>query len=138
VEWYLLPWQRFAEFSGRSRRREYWIFALYNVVIFFVLYLAGVGFALMHQPGIGAFMYILYFAYALTALIPALACGVRRLHDTTRSGWWILLGFVPVVNIALIVLLVLNGHPGSNRYGPDPKLQGRFAPMDSKRFSPTA
>ncbi|HUA98020.1 MAG TPA: DUF805 domain-containing protein [Terracidiphilus sp.] len=124
MKWYLLAWQRFAEFGGRSRRMEYWIFALINVVVFIVLYLAGTMFALIHQPGIGALCYFLYFAYALAVLVPSISCGARRLHDTNKTAWLLLLGIVPVVNIALLVLLALDGTRGNNQYGPDPKMAG--------------
>ena len=128
MSWYLQVWQRYAEFSGRSRRMEYWIFTLYNVVIFLVLYLAGVGFALVKQPEMGAFMYFAYVAYALAALVPSLACTVRRLHDTGKSGWWVLIALVPIVGaIALLVMMVLEGTPGNNQYGPDPKWNQRGA-----------
>lgn len=59
--------------------------------------------------------------YALAMLLPSLAVGVRRLHDTGKSGWWMLLGFVPLANIALLVFFIQDGTVGANQYGPDPK-----------------
>ncbi|MGH9598809.1 MAG: DUF805 domain-containing protein [Terracidiphilus sp.] len=121
MKWYLLPWRRFAEFSGRARRMEYWTFTLVNCLIVLALYLAGTGFAFRHRPEIGAFMYILCIVFAFATAIPSIACGVRRLRDTGKSGWLILLSVVPIGNIVLIVLLALDGDPGVNRYGPNPK-----------------
>jgi uncharacterized membrane protein YhaH (DUF805 family) len=123
MNWYLLVWQRYAEFSGRSRRMEYWMFTLYNLAIFAALYLAGVAFALIKQPWIGAFMYLLYAAYALASLVPYIACTVRRLHDIDKSGWWLLIALVPAVGgIALLVMAALDGTKGANQFGPDPKV----------------
>ncbi len=128
MSWYLRVWQRYAEFTGRSRRIEFWTFTLYNIAIFAVLYLASVGFALVKQPEMGAFMYFAYFAYALAALVPYIACTVRRLHDIGRSGWWILISLVPLAGaIVLLVMMAINGTRGPNQYGPDPKLTSQPA-----------
>jgi uncharacterized membrane protein YhaH (DUF805 family) len=118
---YLQAWQRFAEFSGRSRRLEYWVFLLIHTVILLVLCLAIGVFGLMKHPLVGAFCAFLAAAYFLAALIPSLAAAVRRLHDTGRSGWWVLLGLIPIVDIALLVLLALDTSPSATRYGPDPR-----------------
>ena len=120
MKWYLLVWQRFAEFGGRSRRMEYWMYTLFYFAIFLALF--GGFFGLAHLQGmVGALCIFLCIAYAIVAFVPGLACAVRRLHDTGKSGWWILLGFVPVADIVLLVFLLLDGTPGANRYGPDPK-----------------
>ena len=144
LEWMLLPFKRYAEFSGRSRRMEYWSFALLNVIVYFILVaimFAG-GFSLdqmaaMQAPGAqmeppGALFYVgagLLAIYALAAFIPNLAVTVRRLHDRNMSGWFVLLfvvlSAIPIVgmlvSIAWLVLMFLPGTPGPNRYGPDPK-----------------
>ncbi len=128
MSWYLQVWQRYAEFTGRSRRMEFWIFFLYNVVILLVLYLASVGFALVNQPEMGASMYFIYFAYALVALVPCVACTVRRLHDIGKNGWWVLLVLVPIIGaLALLAMMTLDGNHGPNQYGPDPKLTSQPA-----------
>ena len=128
MSWYLRVWQRYAEFTGRSRRMEFWTFTLYNIAVFAVLYLASVGFALVKQPELGAFMYFIYFAYALAALVPALSCTARRLHDMNKSGWWVLLVLVPVLGaIVLLVIMAFNGTQGPNQYGPDPKMAAQSA-----------
>jgi uncharacterized membrane protein YhaH (DUF805 family) len=119
MEWYLLVLKRYAEFSGRSRRKEYWMFTLYNTVIYLVLYIAGL--VTLMRSDIYMVFFGLVFLYALAVLVPSLAVAVRRLHDTGKSGWFILIGFIPVVGIALIVLLCLDSAPGDNEYGPNPK-----------------
>ena len=112
MTWYLAVLKNYAGFSGRARRKEYWMFALVNLAIGIVLQLLG---AAIHSQ-------IPYYLYALAVIIPALAVGVRRLHDTGRSGWWLLIALVPLVGaIILIVYLATGGNPGPNAYGPDPK-----------------
>ncbi len=105
MEWYLGPLKKYAEFSGRASRKEYWLFSLWNLPIVFVL-------TLIALP--------LYVLYVLGILLPALAVGVRRLHDTNRSAWWLLLYIVPFGGIAVFVFLCLKGTDGDNDYGPDP------------------
>jgi len=113
VSWYLAVLKNYAGFSGRARRKEYWMFALINLIIAIVLELIGA--AIKTQ--------IPYYLYALAVLIPSLAVGVRRLHDTGKSGWWLLIGLIPIIGaIVLIVFFATEGQPGSNQHGPNPKL----------------
>jgi uncharacterized membrane protein YhaH (DUF805 family) len=123
MEWYLTVLKRYAEFSGRSRRKEYWMFTLYNTVIVTVLYIAGL--VTLLRGNIYMVFFGLLFLYWLGVLVPSLAVAVRRLHDIDKSGWFLLIGFIPVAGIALIVLLALDGTPGDNRYGPNPKAVGQ-------------
>ena len=122
MEWYLAPWKKFAEFSGRARRREYWTFFLGNMIVVVVLSMIERAMGMAGEYGTG----ILVTLFSLAILIPSLAAAIRRLHDTNRSGWWILLGFIPVIGLVLLVFLLLDGTPGANDYGADPK--GRGAP----------
>ena len=111
--------KKYAVFSGRARRKEYWLFYLLFllVYIFFAIIDAASG-TLDSATGIGALTGILFLA----VLIPQLAVGVRRLHDTDRSGWWLLVGFIPLVGpIVLIVFFCLDGSAGDNRFGENPK-----------------
>jgi uncharacterized membrane protein YhaH (DUF805 family) len=114
MDWYLAVLKKYADFSGRARRKEYWMFTLVQLVIFAVL--AGLGMAAK------AFS-VLYMLYALGTLIPSLAVGARRLHDTSRSGWMLLLGLIPLVGaIIILVFLCQDSAPGDNKYGPNPKM----------------
>lgn len=120
MNWYLMVWKKFTQFSGRSRRKEYWMFFLFNTLIGFVLY--GAGLALM-VSGIGKILLGLYFVYLLAVIIPCLALSVRRLHDTGKSGWWFLIIVIPIVGaLVLLVFMAIRGETGSNQYGQDPKL----------------
>jgi len=113
MNWYLAVLKKYAVFTGRARRTEYWMFVLFNVIIACVL-----GFieSLLGMPG------IISGLYSLAVLIPSLAVGARRLHDTNRTGWWLLIGLVPFIGvIVLIIFFVLPGTPGENSFGPDPK-----------------
>ncbi len=111
MRWYLQVLKKYAVFKGRARRKEYWIFFLVNLIIAFGLgFIEGfVGIAPETDQS------ILGTVYQLAILVPAIAVGVRRMHDTDHSGWWILM---PIVNL---VFAVREGRPGSNRFGPDPK-----------------
>lgn len=109
--------KKYAVFSGRARRKEYWMFVLFATIAYVVL--VGLGYAI-DMVWIG----IVFYA---AILLPALGASVRRLHDTGRSGWWILFGFVPLVGgITLLVFHCLDGEAGENKYGHNPK----FAPVD--------
>ena len=118
MNWYLMVWKKFAQFSGRSRRKEYWMFTLFNLLICLALFILGLVF---RDNALGSIFTGLYFIYALAAFIPSLAVCVRRLHDTGRSGWWFLIVIVPIVSIALLVFMCLDSVPGTNEYGPNPK-----------------
>jgi uncharacterized membrane protein YhaH (DUF805 family) len=125
MEWYLTVWRKYAVFTGRARRREYWLFALANLLV--AVTLVGLDVLAFGQPdegGGGLFAGL----YGLAVLIPSLAVTVRRLHDTDHSGWWLLIIVVPIVGgLVLFVFQVLDGTRGDNRFGPDPK--GRTAPL---------
>src|ERR671913_135219 len=119
LSWYLEALKKYAVFSGRSRRREYWYFVLFNIIVGIVL---GWIDALLGTRGSYAGAGLLSGIYSLAVLIPTLAVSVRRLHDIDRSGWWILIGLVPLIGvIVLLVFALLDGTPGDNRYGPNPK-----------------
>jgi uncharacterized membrane protein YhaH (DUF805 family) len=119
MEWYLMVWKKFAQFSGRSRRKEYWMFFLFNSLIEFALCVLAMVFM---KSGLSAVFYGLCALYMVACVIPAVACSVRRLHDTNKSGWLFLLILIPIVGpIILLVLFMLEGNSRANQYGPDPK-----------------
>lgn len=118
MNWYLQPLKKYAVFSGRSQRTEYWLFALFNWIAGFILGLADGLLGLHSDVGLG----LLGGLYTLALLIPGLAVSVRRLHDTGRSGWWLLIALVPIIGaIVLIVFMATDSSPGENKYGPNPK-----------------
>ena len=118
MNYYLEAWRKFATFSGRARRSEYWMFFLFNMIASMVL------FAVDAVAG----TIFLGTIYAVAAFIPGLAVTVRRLHDTGKSGWWLLIGLIPVIGtIALIVFMFQDSQPGDNQYGPNPKMVAAFA-----------
>lgn len=111
LHWYTDVIKQYAVFDGRAGRPEYWWFFLINTIISVVLDVALRGAA---GQLIGAI-------YTLAVLLPSIGVGIRRLHDTNRTGWWLLVGLIPIVGwIWIIVLLALAGDPGPNRYGPPP------------------
>lgn len=121
MHWYLNVLRQYAVFSGRARRAEYWFFVLFNLIIAFVLGVIDgmAGFTL------GAYeLGLLGTLYGLAVFLPSLAVAVRRLHDTGRTGWWLLIGFIPIIGfIVLLIFLVLDSDPGPNEYGPNPKAE---------------
>ena len=119
MEWYLKVLRNYVNFSGRARRKEYWMFFLINIVVAFGLGLIDGVMSLRSSSGIG----MLGLLYNLFILLPSIAVGARRLHDTGRSGWWQLIGLVPILGvIVLIVWYASEGASGSNAYGDDPKM----------------
>ena len=164
-----MPLKRYADFSGRSRRMEYWMWVLFQILLYVgVMVLAvglvaggaaaGDGGGALAAGGAGMVLMGLYFLAWLAFLVPSIAVGVRRLHDTNRTGWWLLAPVLPslllifaagaslaspenmaasgglamvamllvfVLSIVLLVFMLLDGTPGPNKYGPDPKGRGQ-------------
>jgi len=120
MKWFLIVLRKYADFSGRARRAEYWYYTLFFLLIFFVLSVVdGAADTFNDEVGLG----LLGGLFLLATFLPTLAVTVRRLHDTTRSGWWILLNLVPLVGaIVVLIFTCLDSTPGANKYGPNPKL----------------
>jgi uncharacterized membrane protein YhaH (DUF805 family) len=130
VNWYALAFRRYFNFKGRSRRREYWWFTLINTGIMGMLALL---FAITQsaassessEPAAAVFWMVVLWLFIIAVTVPSIAVGVRRLHDTNRSGWWVVLGLIPYVNfvsgIVLLVFYCIDSDPGTNQYGPNPK-----------------
>ena len=115
-EYYISVLKKYSVFTGRSRRKEYWMFVLFHFIICTIVSI------LSSIRGIGIIFYILLLVYCIAVILPAIAVGIRRLHDTDRSGWWLLICLVPIIGaIILIVFTVQEGTKGDNQYGPDPK-----------------
>jgi uncharacterized membrane protein YhaH (DUF805 family) len=113
MNWYLTVLKRYTVFTGRAARTEFWMFALFNLIVSIVL---GVVDSVL---GLGT---LLAGLYSLAVLLPSIGVGIRRLHDTGRSGWWLLISFVPLVGlIVLLVFTIQDSQPGDNQYGPNPK-----------------
>ena len=122
MNWYLEPWKKYAQFSGRACRSEFWTFALINMLICFVLLVPRIA-SLVRTGGHGPSpLFFLYCIFVLVGFLPTTACTVRRLHDSNRSGWWYFIAFVPFVGgLILLVFLLLDGNSGANDYGPNPR-----------------
>lgn len=120
MNWYVIPFKKYADFTGRAQRSEYWYFVLFNTLISFGLSL--IDFAIgTGDPSTGMGLFSGLFSLAI--LIPSISVGARRLHDTDRSGWWMLLALIPVIGvIVLIALFAFDSQPETNRFGPNPKV----------------
>jgi uncharacterized membrane protein YhaH (DUF805 family) len=126
----LMPLRRYADFNGRSRRKEYWMFALFLFIAYFVLGIvlgSVIGGAAVAggeaAAGIfGGITGLLLIIGVLAIIVPSIAVQVRRFHDQDKSGWFVLLGLIPLVGgIIVLVFMCLEGTRGPNQYGPDPK-----------------
>jgi uncharacterized membrane protein YhaH (DUF805 family) len=119
MNWYLEVLKKYAVFNGRARRKEYWMFVLFNIIISIVL---GIIDGVVGTAGAVGTLGLLGGLYTLVVLIPGIAVGVRRLHDTSRSGLWMLLVLIPIIGaIVLIVFMAQDGTPGENQFGKNPK-----------------
>ena len=119
MNWYLTVLKKYATFSGRARRKEYWMFFLFNVIFLIIAGILDNVFGIADpRIGYGA----IYGIYSLAVFLPGLAGMVRRLHDVGKSGWMFFIALIPIIGaIWLFVLLVKNGDVGENKFGPDPK-----------------
>jgi uncharacterized membrane protein YhaH (DUF805 family) len=129
MQWMLLPYRRYFEFSGRSRRMEYWMFTLFGILVNAAITVVlgrtaytSMGSFVWFDTRLNAVGDVVSGLFALFNLIPSLAVLVRRLHDVDRSGWWLLLVFLPILGwFALFIFTCLDGTRGPNRFGLDPK-----------------
>ena len=118
MDWYLAVLKKYATFTGRARRKEYWYFVLFSLIISVVLAVLDVMLG-THYGRTGG---LLGNIYGLAVLLPSLAVSARRLHDTDRSGWWLLIVLIPLIGaIVLLVFMCQDSKPGTNPYGPNPK-----------------
>lgn len=118
IDWATRPLKKYADFSGRAPRPEYWWFYLLVIVVYLVATI--IDSVIGTDMVVGPYGMVMMVA-ALGLLIPSIAAGIRRLHDTDRSGWWLLIGLIPLVGaIVLLVFWVSAGTPGPNQYGEDP------------------
>ncbi len=127
MNWYLLAFQKYADFKTRSRRSEFWYFGLFNFLAIMVIgMISGMLSTVIGDASIG-----LIGVYYLAIIIPSLAVAVRRLHDTGRSGWWYLISLIPLIgSIVLIVFFCEDSKPGPNQWGPNPKEVGTNVSSD--------
>lgn len=116
IDYFKLALSKYADFSGRSRRSEYWYFQLATFLLIMGIIIVGaVLTGVTESPVFMSIAVILYMIIALGLMVPSLAVAVRRMHDTGRSGWWIL---VPIANL---IFSLTDSEPGANKWGPNPK-----------------
>ena len=119
MEWY--DWffdcirNKYMKFDGRARRKEYWFYTLDYIILAFVASILG------QIPFVGIIVGVVWTLIILALILPSLAVTVRRLHDTGRSGWWVILGFIPIACFVLLYFLIQDSQSGSNQYGENPK-----------------
>ena len=134
MNWYLYVLKNYVTFSGRARRQEYWMFFLFNMLISLglgVLDFIAETYSVKYEMGLFSGL------YSLLVLLPSIAVIVRRLHDTNRSGWWILISLIPLVGVlVLLAFMCLDSQPGKNRFGVNPKEDAsqNLPPVDKDHF----
>ncbi len=112
MEWYISVLKKYSVFNGRARRKEYWMFVLISGLISIFLQFI--------DRNVGT--QYLALIYGLAVLVPSIAVSVRRLHDIDKTGWWLLVGFIPIVGcLVLIYFFIIDGKQGTNRFGESPK-----------------
>jgi len=122
MDWYLKVMKQYADFSGRARRKEYWMFTLFNIAIILALMIVLIAMGATNNKALIAIGLVLYCGYALAVIIPSLAVCVRRLHDIGQSGWYYFIGFIPLVGgIILLVWFCQDSQAGENQWGANPK-----------------
>ncbi len=135
MNYYIQAFKKFSDFSGRARRKEYWSFFLVNVLVTIVIILIdlALGTYSIGEERLG----LLGTIYSIILIVPSIAITVRRLHDTSRSGWWILIALIPVLGaLVLLYFTLLDSTPGSNEYGPNPKEIGSNTPTVESEPTP--
>ena len=112
MEWYIKVLKNYAVFQGRARRKEYWMFTLFSIIISIVLTII---------DSVTGLTSVLSGIYSLAVLVPSLAVSVRRLHDTGRSGWFVLLALIPIIGSIILIVFMCGDSQEDNQYGPNPK-----------------
>lgn len=132
MNWYLLTIKKYAVFQGRARRKEFWMFVLFNILFSFIL---GVVDALIGTYNWQSDTGLLSSIYSLFVILPNLAVTTRRLHDINRSGWWQLLYLLPIIGwLVLLYFFVSKGNIGANRFGEDPKQNNLNTPDQTTKL----
>lgn len=127
VENFIGALKKYAVFNGRARREEYWFFLLAELIVYILMLL------LVFIIGASAKVFVAIFWLAV--LLPAIGVSIRRLHDTNRSGWWLLISVVPFASLVLLYFMCQDSTPGNNRYGSNPKA-GTVEPEQKNSVSP--
>ena len=120
--WYLEPWRKYDDFKGRAQRKEYWVFSLIHFALLLALWFLIFAAVSGEQDGLTILFFIILALYVLAAILPIYAVSIRRMHDTGKSGWFVLISFLPYIGpFIFLVLAALDGDSGQNQYGPNPK-----------------
>jgi uncharacterized membrane protein YhaH (DUF805 family) len=122
MKWFVEAYRKYAVFKGRARRKEYWGFVLLNIIVLVLLINMD---HMVNSPVTDAAIKL----FIVASILPGLAVSVRRMHDINKSGWFLLITFIPFGNIFILFSLASEGSKGKNEYGPDPKKAGESASM---------
>ena len=122
MNWYLKVLKQYADFEGRARRKEYWMYYLFNTIILVALMLVMMAGTISKNNWLSLIGKILYYGYIIVVFIPSVAVCVRRLHDIGKSGWYYFIGLIPLVGqVILIIWFCKDSQEGENEYDINPK-----------------
>jgi uncharacterized membrane protein YhaH (DUF805 family) len=127
MNWYLNAFKKYFEFSGRARRKEFWMFLLFHYIfIFLTVFLVFSLTGDLYESDETNYVFVtIICTYLLLSFIPSLAITVRRLHDSGKSGWWLLLNLIPYIGwFVILIFTCFDSNPGENKWGPNPKKFG--------------
>lgn len=120
--WYIRMWQNYTNFGARANRKEYWYAILLQLLFLIVIQVAAALAQNANVPMLQLLVSVISLIFVLASLVPTLAIAFRRLHDTGRSAWWLLISLIPIVgSLVLLFFLLQAGEPGENRFGPVPQ-----------------
>lgn len=121
MKYYIEAFKNCGVFKGRSSRKEYWMFVLFQVVITIIFYMALYVLLSANNEGLSDTIAMIFGIYCLISILPSISISVRRLHDVDKSGWWFLFGIIPVLGLVSLAWYCSKGTLGNNRFGSDPK-----------------
>jgi len=112
MEYFIAAFKKYADFSGRATRQEYWMYVLIYLIIYIVLAVVDAAIGIL----------LLAPIFSLVMLVPSISIAARRLHDTGRTGWWQLIGFIPLLGLIVMIVFLVQDSQGENEYGPNPNI----------------
>lgn len=118
MNYYVDVLKKYAVFDGRATRREFWMFTLWNIIISIAL---GIVLGIIASATGSNTISLLSWVYTLGVFLPSLGVSIRRLHDTSRSGWWVLIGIIPIIGFIIFIIFAAQDSQPDNQYGPNPK-----------------
>ena len=123
MQYYIECLKKYVVFSGRARRKEFWMFFLFDKIILIALYILACLLCSLGSAALCQIAVVMIVLYCFAIILPTLSVTIRRLHDVGMSGWWVLIVFIPLGGLVILGMMAADSQPDDNKYGPNPKLQ---------------